>query len=144
MIKGRFPNTQLARYPRMSPEDAITWGKFLKEHGKEYDSFDYDLRVGQGVIAEANVPAKFIEDYKMLTQKRIDCVGYTSKGAAIFEVKQRAGLSALGQLNAYQRLFQETYPTIPIISLNLVCDFITDEERRLYETSKINVYLYKK
>jgi len=126
----------------MSPEDAITWSKFLAQHGDEYLSFDYDLRVGSGVVADEKVPEKYNEDFRLLTMKRIDAVGFKEKGADIFEVKQRAGLSALGQLNAYQRLFQQSYPSIPVLSLNLVCDFATAEEIELYKQSGINVFVY--
>ncbi len=139
---GRFWNEKLYRYPRMTATDALTWGKFLEANGKEYNSFDYDVRIGTGVIAKLEVPEKFIADYKMLTQKRIDAIGYRNDSVEIFEVKQRAGLSALGQLKAYAILYRESFPSQNIASLNLVCSFITQEERKLYAANNINVYVY--
>lgn len=142
MILKRFNNTVLKRYPRMTPADAITWSKFLNLHGDEYQKFDYDLRVGKGVTVELPVPEKYKEDFQQLTQKRIDCVGYNNNVVTIFEVKGRAGLSALGQLKAYKSLFLQSYPGYSVSALVLVCSFATDEELDLYMDNGIKVYVF--
>ena len=138
----KYKPKPLRKYPRMSDTDAQIWSSFLIEHGNEYDHFEYDVRVGTGVNVDQNIPARYIDDFRALTQKRIDAVGFRNNGVDIFEVKQRAGLSALGQLNAYQALFQQSFPNIPVLALILVCSFATDEELMLYKRNKIKVYVY--
>ena len=126
----------------MSAVDGVTWSAFLLQHGKNYTSFDYDIRVGSGVIAELPLPDKYLKDYQQLTQKRIDAIGYQTAGINIFEVKQRAGLSALGQLSAYSMLYLRSHPRALILSLNLVCSFITKEELEIYQAKAIRVFVY--
>jgi hypothetical protein len=125
----------------MSAEEGIIWGKFLASHGKDYDRFDYDLRVGSGISPSGEVPELFQKDYKDLTKKRIDAVGYKNNLATIFEVKQRANFSAIGQLLGYGMLFREDYPTIMIRNLAIVCSFTTPDDYKVISSNKILVFI---
>lgn len=130
---GRFSNGPLFKYPRMSSEDIKIWQPFLSQEGSKYDRFDYDLKVGSGVLPDLPVPEIFKADFQDLTRKRIDAVGYNKDGATIFEVKPRAGTAALGQLLTYKNLFAQTFPGINIFQLVLVCELATEEEVILYK-----------
>lgn len=141
-MNGRFSNTILFKYPRMSSEDVKIWQPFLSDQGAKYDRFDYDLKVGTGVKPDLPVPEIFLQDFQELTKKRIDAVGYNKNGATLFEVKPRAGTSALGQLLTYKSLFAQSYPNIPIYQLILVCGLATDEEIQLYKQYEIIVEVY--
>lgn len=125
----------------MSADESIVWGKFLSLYGKNYDRFDYDLRVGTGIIPGPEIPENFKQDYISLTQKRIDCVGYTNNNATLFEVKTRALLPPLGQLLGYNILFISTFPNIKVKDLMLICSSITDEDLAIYEQNKIKVFV---
>lgn len=127
----------------MSKLDSILWSEFIKRNGKDFESFDYDLPVGDGSPVEVDTPTWLAKDWSDLTKKRIDAVGYRTNGAALFEVKPRAGTSALGQLLTYQELFKISFPRTTIISLNVVCQTILPEEILLYTTYKINVYQFE-
>jgi hypothetical protein len=49
------------------------------------------------------------------SRKRVDVIGETASDIIIYEVKERAGMSALGQLLCYEALYREEYhPTKPI------------------------------
>jgi hypothetical protein len=139
---GRFSNAALYKYPRMSSEDVKIWQPFLSDQGAKYDRFDYDLKVGTGVLPDLPVPEIFLQDFQELTKKRIDAVGYNKNGATLFEVKPRAGTSALGQLLTYKILFTQSYPDVPIYQLVLVCGLATDEEIQLYKQYGIIVEVY--
>lgn len=140
-MKGRYPNTKLARYPRMSVEDTKIWNEFIALHGKEFDSFDYDLPVGEGEPVNTSEPAWLQKDWSDLTRKRIDAVGYASGKATIFEVKPRAGTSALGQLLSYKKLFNGTYTQTEVVALAVVTSLILNDERKVYNSFGITVYV---
>ena len=126
----------------MSEEDSKIWSSYLSKHGQSFDSFDYDFSVGTGITPNQDVPEKFKKDYEDLTKKRIDCLGHNGNTVSIFEVKQRAGLSALGQLIGYKDLFEIDHPYLKVISLNLVCSSISDDEQKIYQNNGINVFEY--
>lgn len=141
-MKGRFPSIQLIKYPHMAPQDYILWNQFLTEHGKEFTSFDYDVKVGEGIQPISQVPANMAKDFIELTKKRIDAVGYKQDGVTIFEVKPRAGSTALGQLLTYQSLYKLTYPNNTILNLVLITSMLTKDEELLYNQYHIISYIY--
>jgi len=49
------------------------------------------------------------------SRKRVDVIGETEKEIIIYEIKEYAGMGALGQLLCYEALYREEYkPTKPI------------------------------
>ncbi len=138
---GRFPNIELYKFLRMSQEDTQLWRKFIREHGKDYKRFDYDLAVGQGEDPGPEFQENLRKDFIDLTRKRIDAVGYTNNTATIFEIKPRAGTSALGQLITYQTLFKQSHPTISKINLVLITEFINTDEKAIYLSNNIQIFI---
>lgn len=126
----------------MSPEESIVWGRFLASADNIYERYDYDLRVGTGILPEVRIPEPFLKDYQMLTQKRIDAVGYLNNTATIFEVKTRSLISPIGQLLGYKALFANTYPSIPVVSLKLVCSSISVEDSNVFKSLGIDVLIF--
>jgi len=143
-MQGRFSNALLYKFPRMSSEDTQIWKRFLSQFGENFSSFDYDFKVGDGVTPDLPIPEKFLNDFKELTKKRIDALGYNPSGVTIFEVKPRAGTSALGQLLTYKNLFVKSYPGVNVIALVLVCELATDEEVQLYQQYGIQIFILPK
>lgn len=139
---GRFSNEELFRFPRLTTDEAILWRQFIILHGKEFDRFDYDLPVGKGVDPGESVSEYLRKDYIDLTRKRIDAVGYKNNTATLFEVKPRAATTALGQLLTYANLFVQTYPGVPIVGSAVVTSLINDDERQVYESMKIKIFVY--
>lgn len=140
-MHGRFPSQLLHKYPRMSKEDTEIWVKFLKLHATAFDSFNYDLPVGEGVDPGEDVPAIYRKDFVDLTRKRIDAVGYTGDHVTIFEVKPRAGTTALGQLLTYRPLFMQSYPEFSDVNSAVVTTFMNDEEKTIYQNYNIKIYI---
>lgn len=135
----RFSNEILSRYPHMSAEESIIWGSFLSKFGSFFKRFDYDLRVGEGIQPDQEIPENFRQDYIGLTQKRIDAVGYNDKVATLFEVKVRANLGAIGQLLGYKELFLSSFPSYSVSSLHLVCSSINPDELKVISKTSILV-----
>ena len=133
----------IIRFPHMGPMESKIWHKFLATTDLRFEKIEYDVRVGTGFI-----PKWLEEEYRIklelfrkgmisrrdfelteatlksvsaLTKLRIDAVGYTKDAIWIFEVKPRAGRSALGQLESYYYWFIRQYrPTKPV-RLACVC-----------------------
>jgi hypothetical protein len=88
-------------YPAMLPAEIAVWRAWLRLHQTEYDRFDYNTRVGPGFDPGGGVP-DFVRQMSIKnTKKRIDAVGWKGDQPLIVEVKDRAGLSAIGQLMGY-------------------------------------------
>jgi hypothetical protein len=135
----RFPPELLKKYPQMSPDDVPIWSDFLLQYASNYLGFDYNVRVGEGTTPVATTDTELIKWTKILTQKRIDAVGYKTNSIEIFEVKPRAGITALGQVISYLALYRETFnPTLPITG-TVVCDVQDPDLADIYARHGIKV-----
>ncbi len=125
------------RYPHMGPEEAKIWDKFLAMTKLNFIRIDYDVHVGTGYLPEylekeyirkkelyeqgkitkeefGEIEA-VVKSITALTQLRIDAVGETDREIWIFEVKPRAGRSALGQLESYRYWYIRQFrPSKPV------------------------------
>lgn len=122
-----FPPTvaqilQVARlkYPGMLPREVLIFRTWLQSHEAEYDSFDYNTRIGTGVD-----PGTGWDDYLrrmavMNSQKRLDAVAWKGTQVTLIEVKDRAGASALGQLLTYMPLWSTAHPDLPPAKMLLI------------------------
>jgi len=93
-------------YKHMLPRDTELWNHFLEQHGGYFDRFIYDEHVGEGVGDIYGYEPWVAQLAKSLTQKRIDAVGYRGGEVWLFEIKPKAGLAALGQIIAYEALWE--------------------------------------
>ena len=129
------------RYPHMGPWEAEIWSDFLRKTDLKFIRIDYDVKVGPG-----NVPPGYEELAKLtgmdvLTKLRIDAVGETEDEIWIFEVKPRAGRSALGQLEAYAYwYYREKQPKKPI-RLGVVCRDVDRNMLEVYRQHGVHVFL---
>lgn len=131
----------MPKYPHMMPNEEPIWDKFLAIYGHQWEAFDYDVRVGRGVDPGPDYEPEWRRLAQLLTQKRIDAVGYRKGEIWIFEVKPYGGLSALGQLLAYEVLYRETYNPKETIKLALVTGRINQDELTAYRAHGIEVFV---
>lgn len=129
------------KYPHMMPAEVPIWERWLSQYGKDYSKFDYDVHVGEGITTDPTWQANIATMAKILTQKRIDAVGYIGDRRVIFEVKPDAGLSALGQLIAYRDLYLRDTGYKGPLYLAVVTDNILPDETFVYEKNGIKVYV---
>jgi hypothetical protein len=95
------PESDRITFPALLPAEIAVWRAWLALHQTEYSSFDYNVRVGPGFDPGTGVE-QFVRDSAMAsTRKRIDAVAWQGDQPTIIEVKDRAGLSAIGQLLGY-------------------------------------------
>jgi hypothetical protein len=125
----------------MSPQDVEIWKRFILKYGARFDSFDYDLPVGKGEDPGEEYEPFLRKDFIDLTKKRIDAVGYKNGKPTIFEIKPRAGTTALGQLLIYQALFLQSNTQFTSVPLSVVTEFMNTEEQRIYDSHGIKQYI---
>ena len=109
-MSGRFPYGIKLKYTHMMGDDIPIWERFILRNPKYFNTVDYDFRVGSGMALQPGWDTNFKRMAKMITQKRIDVLGWRGDNPTIVEVKKRAGLSTLGQVLGYRTLFIRDFP----------------------------------
>jgi hypothetical protein len=107
-------------FPGLRPVEARVLRQWLKLHEREFDRFDYNVRIGAGTDPgeeiEPNVRKGFIES----TQMRVDVVARRGEQPTLIEVKDRATAAAIGQLIVYSHHWGETFPSSPTPKLLVI------------------------
>lgn len=105
------PESQRLRYPGLIPVESRLWRAFLLEHEGQFHDFEYNVRVGEGISPgnrvfsdDPELDAKLRADWRDVTRKRIDVVAREGPATWIFEVEERLGVRALGNLLLYVTL----------------------------------------
>jgi hypothetical protein len=124
----------------MLPNDKRIWDRFLEQFGDYFEYFDYDVRVGEGVGDIVGFDELTKEIALALTQKRIDAVGYRGDEVWVFEIKPRAGLSAIGQVTAYEVLWNRQFYPRRIYRKAIVTDRTDNDIRYLCQEKDIKLY----
>lgn len=135
-------------YPGLIPVEAELWRAWCKDHESEFDAFEYNVHVGEGVnIAprtldgDPELQRRIQEQFRQATQKKIDAVGYQRGETWIFEVEERPGTRALGQLLTYETLLPRTKPDTGPITLAIVARRLGTDMLGVFESHGIVVYL---
>jgi hypothetical protein len=134
-------------YPGLIPREADLWRLWLREHEAEWDSFEYDVHVGQGTRvpppppgADDELARTMREQFRRATQLKIDVVGRRKGETWIFEVEERPGRRALGQLVSYEHLLPLSRPDVGPISLAIVAVAVGPDMLTIFEGEGIVVW----
>jgi len=92
----------------MKPQDVEVWERFIKTYPNAYEEVAYDVAVGEGAPVPAGTPENIAADFKLLTQRKIDVVGFSKGEVHVIEVKPIASFTALGQVLGYTKLYLKT------------------------------------
>jgi hypothetical protein len=98
------------RFPGLRTPENIIWATWLASNGSQYDSFEYNVRLGPGVDIGSSHHPNDRKAAQQNTQRRADVIGMRGDLATIFEVKERAHLGAIGQLLGYSNLWLNDNP----------------------------------
>jgi len=123
----------------MIEDEKLVWERFMDLYPGKFETVDYDFRVGKGVVIDGEPGEPWPRMAKMLSQKRIDVVGWVGDSPTIVEVKKRVGLSALGQVLGYRILFMKDLKHFPEPELLVICETISDDDHEVLEESNIPV-----
>lgn len=128
-MAGKFNYEWRHKYPHLIGEDKEVWDRFILKYPVKFDTVDYDVHVGSGIDAPDEPDIKSSAQWKDLTRKRIDVVGWKADFPTIIEVKKRVGLATLGQVLGYRFLYLLEYTEISSISPLIVCSQIDKDDR---------------
>ena len=105
------------QYPGMTWVESEITRAWIRKHGDEFESIDFNVRLGEGVQLGEEYGEETRRDATMLSQKRADIVAVRAGVVTIMEVKVRIGLPALGQLIGYRELWRRDHPDAGFIRL---------------------------
>jgi hypothetical protein len=110
-----------AYYPGLNPQATGLWRTWLKYYETSFESYDYNVRVGQGIAPLASLSDEEKALWKALTQKRVDVVAHRANQTWILEIQERADLRTLGQLVGYRHLVPAYLPTREVLMMGMIC-----------------------
>lgn len=119
----------LRYYPGLIPVETDLWRRWLKEHEGEFEAFEYNVHVGEGINIAPNrnlglspeLSEKMRLMFQQATQKKIDVVGHRRDAVWIIEVEERPGTRALGQILTYRTLLTKQRDIRGALELALIC-----------------------
>lgn len=135
-------------FPGLVPIESALWRSWLQDHEQDYDRFEYNVHVGEGInIAprvlegDPELQDKIRRQFQQATQKKIDAVGHQGPSMTIFEVEERPGPRALGQLLTYRELLHAQRPPVAPTNLGLIARRLGPDMRAVFERSAIKIWL---
>ena len=131
-----------AQLPALTPlEDAVAKA-WLIEHQAEYDSIEFNVRVGLGVQLPASSPDYMKLYARASTTKRIDMLVRAGDVVTIVEAKIRIGGSALGQLLLYRKLYLADHPEVKTVKLVAIGQTMEPDVKEAYDELGITTELF--
>jgi hypothetical protein len=135
-------------YPGLGSVETGIWRDYLVDEEQNYQRFDYNVRVGEGVrplrgVAPADPEMRARQDaaWKAWTQKRIDAVGFRNDGVVLFEITERANVRSLGQLLTYDNLYAKAFPPNGANALVLLCRRVGADIGDAFDENGVDVVL---
>lgn len=129
------------KYPHMIRQEIVIWKRFLKSYGDRFTRFKYDVHVGKGIREVPGFDKKLQDMAVRLTQKRIDVVAALGGETYIIEIKDRAGMSAIGQLLTYRLLYEKRFGLGRISGLIIVAEGIDPDIQEVLKIFNIKIFI---
>lgn len=125
------------QYPGATEFESDVIRAWLRAHGAEFDSIEFNVRLGRGgePLEDFDEPTRRAQ--RALTQKRADIIAHVGGTATIIEVKIKLGLSALGQLIAYRQLYLDSHPEEPPAALLAIARAADGDVRAVLERNGV-------
>ncbi len=140
-MAGKFNYEKLNKYPHLLGEDKIIWDRFIDSFPDLFDTVDYDIHVGSGILPLDETNEKMTEQWRQLTRKRIDVIGYKNGIPTIIEVKNRVDLGTLGQVLGYRFLFSLEHPSLSLTTLIVVTADCGPDDLAILNHYEVNCFI---
>ncbi|MQY78858.1 MAG: hypothetical protein GH151_06640 [Bacteroidetes bacterium] len=127
-MAGKFNYELRNKYPHLIGEDTAVWERFVLKFPDRFNTVDYDVHVGSGIEPLDGIESNIVDQWRDLTRKRIDVIGWNRDFATIIEVKKRVGLPALGQILGYRFLYRREHSGIFLKPPLIICGQIAQDD----------------
>jgi len=118
----------------MLPEDRAIWRRFLQHFEDQFETYTYDHLVGPRYDwGEFQLPPGVEKLAERLYALRIDVLAEREGEHWVIEVKPLAGLSALGQVLAYDHYLRKQLGQGTFIGRAIVTDYVRHYMPQLWE-----------
>jgi len=91
----------------MLPPDIPVWYRFLDTWGYQFKNLYLDCLLGGPMLTPEELKDPLKKSWRYINSKRPDAIAETETEVWIIEVSANPGLRAMGQIVAYQALWQE-------------------------------------
>lgn len=129
-------------YPERTNRESAVLRDFLLARGRLYDSFEFSVRVGQGIPAPAGIMPELQAQAKFNYQKRIDLIVWRGNQSTIVDAKERVTAAVIGQLRQYRILLLEDRPDMSDPALLVIGRYSDPDTLRVLSAEGIDVLLY--
>lgn len=134
------PDLHLPQFTSIEERMGIAW---LSEELPNWDSFGFNMRIGDTVQPPADFMPAIIKALKESSQKRVDIIARRGDRAAIVEVKVRVPIGALGQVLGYATIFQAENPSYRLIERIVVAGDAMIDVPELLTAYGVQLRLYR-
>ena len=127
-------------YPHMCPGDVPLFSSFvLSPAGQAFDRWEFDTHLGTGTDPGDAFDPVMRKVAILLTQLRVDAIGWKGLDPTIFEVKPDARLSAFGQTLAYCWFWRQQFGQS--CKRGIITSSITPQIQTLYDAYDIETHV---
>jgi len=119
--------------------ETLIWERFLTAFPNAYDEVAYNVKVGEGAVIPEGTEENIAFDFKTLTQRKIDVIGFKGNDIDIIELKPYAGTGAVGQVKAYGILFKSTYDATAKPNLIVMTDVEQRDTKTVAESEGVKL-----
>lgn len=132
----------LTTYPGMVAAESRPLRAFIQKYGPLFDEVRFNVRVGPGETAPADVDESLQRAIEQGTRMRLDCVMWKAPNFTLLvEAKQDAANDAVWQLQAYRDHYVAEHPDATI-GLAIVAESATTSARALCRAHEITLALF--
>lgn len=128
-------------FKHLLPAERRIWEAFLEGHGSYFESFEYDVHVGEGIPPDPSWDEVYKKQIAATSRYRIDVVGRRGREVWIIEVKPEAGASSVGQLLTYKKLYIQEFGIQDILYLAVVTDMLRHDMSGVFEEYGVKYFI---
>jgi len=130
----------LRRHPGMRRAESAIWDRFCAEVRLPAGVLSYNVRVGTPAPGGPGESVAIARLRESASRVRVDALLHARDAVWLFEVKMRAGLSAVGQVIGYAHLIsQGLSDSAPVLSV-IICEHITPDITSVCLSEGIGLY----
>ncbi len=136
-MEGKFNYEKMIKYPHLLGEDVPVWNRFIDKFPDRFNTVDYDVHVGSGILTKFEPSENYSKQWLDLTKKRIDVIGWKDNKPTIIEIKYRVGLDTLGQILGYRALYLKENPETLGLPILVVCNIIGPDDKYVLDSFSV-------